>query len=625
MSDASSAYQQAQKPKSYNIGAGSLTQVLNRFAQQTGVVLVFNPDLTEGKAAIGLNGQYTTQTGFAQILKGTGLEATSNANGGYSIIKSAPPAPTKEIKLDKVVVRAKRFYEVGPMPGLGLTKEEIPGNVQSITAKEIKESHALSLTDLMNTHLQSVNVNDYQGNPFQMDVTYRGFTASPQLGTAQGISVYLDGIRVNEPFGDVVNWDMIPMNALKSLDVFPGSNPLFGLGTLGGALSMRTKSGFDGKSLDAEILAGAYGRKQLQISAGDTNGVIAGFASGNFFLEDGWRDNSPSKVNQVFGKAEWRNDQVQLGLSMLYAGNKLTGNGLLPTQMANENRSQVYTSPDKSKNDLLQFQLNGIWDVTDTFNVTGQLYNRNSKRKSKTTDVNEEFYGAASPKDLGAGKQILAGFSDVNRDGLPDYNDFAANIAADAAGNALAYERVAGVLTGGIITCTDPLNACVNDLVVGTNFSDNTELSAAVQAAQGRIAPVTDVNGVPVVSGTILSWTLDPRVSADSLQFDFATPSTLPGVFNSGATNGSNLPAQYYQFALQQWKDKIFATQNGANIANYGGLHPGGAYNTGGDSSSNVFFPYENNGIYIANYTDSNGFYHGLTILDWVNFGSGNP
>ncbi len=136
-----------------------------------------------------------------------------------------------DFKVDAIEVRSKRFYEIGPLPGLGLTKEEIPGNVQSLTAKDIKEAHSLSITDLMNSKLQSVNVNDYQGNPFQMDLQYRGFTAGPQIGTPQGLSVFFDGIRVNEPFGDVVNWDMIPLNALSSFDVFPGSNPIFGLGT----------------------------------------------------------------------------------------------------------------------------------------------------------------------------------------------------------------------------------------------------------------------------------------------------------------------------------------------------------------------------------------------------------
>src|SRR5690606_33271126 len=124
-------------------------------------------------------------------------EAVNDQHGGYFLDKAPPPPVAKsdlpfDSELNTVVVRAKRFYEVGPMPGLGLTKEEIPGNVQSITAEEIKESHSLSLTDLMNKKLQSVNVNDYQGNPFQMDVTYRGFTAGPQLGTPQGLSVFFD-------------------------------------------------------------------------------------------------------------------------------------------------------------------------------------------------------------------------------------------------------------------------------------------------------------------------------------------------------------------------------------------------------------------------------------------------
>jgi hypothetical protein len=133
-----------------------------------------------------------------------------------------------------VTVSGQRTYDAGPMPGLELTREQIPGNVQSVTSEDIKKSHSLNLGTVLNSQMESVNVNDYQGNPFQMDVTYRGFTASPQLGTPQGLSVFFDGIRVNEPFGDVVNWDLIPVNALASVDMFPGSNPVFGLGTLGG-------------------------------------------------------------------------------------------------------------------------------------------------------------------------------------------------------------------------------------------------------------------------------------------------------------------------------------------------------------------------------------------------------
>ncbi|MEQ1740781.1 MAG: Plug domain-containing protein, partial [Methyloglobulus sp.] len=127
------------------------------------------------------------------------------------------------VELETVVVEGQAATKLGPLDGLQLSREQIPSNVQSLSSKDIRESNATSLGDLMNSRLQSVNVNDYAGNPFQMDITFRGFSASPQLGTPQGLSVFLDGVRVNEPFGDVVNWDLIPMNALGSMDVFPGS------------------------------------------------------------------------------------------------------------------------------------------------------------------------------------------------------------------------------------------------------------------------------------------------------------------------------------------------------------------------------------------------------------------
>ena len=598
------------KPKSLNtqisktqiqLPAGSLSETLPTYAAEMGVNLVFDTKLTQGKTSKPLKGQFNVQEGFNELLKDTLLEVVPDNKGGY-LLKYAPPkqnvtAPKPiDIALDKVQVRAKRFYEVGPMPGLALTKEEIPGNVQSITAKEIKESHALSLTDLMNSKLQSVTVNDYQSNPFQMDVQYRGFTASPQLGTAQGISVFLDGIRVNEPFGDVVNWDMLPLNALAGLDVFPGSNPIFGLGTLGGALAMRTKSGFNEPGLDMEVLTGSFGRKQLQVSAGGNNGVIAGFAAGTFFMEDGWRDDSPSKVNQLFGKAEWQNNRARLGLSMLYAGNKLTGNGLLPEQMVDQNPKQVYTSPDKSKNDLLQFQLSGIWDVTDTFNITGQVYKRKSNRKTSTADVNENF-GARDARPAQAtvrdrNRQLLLGLPDVNRDGLPDYNNYAMNVAADAAGNPLTNS---GAICDVFI---DP--TCVNDLAIGTQFAPRYS-NGVLQPINANQAIVSAQDG----SGTdVLNWTFDPRINLDA-QDNFQKKSIIPDAFNAPVT------AQYEQYVRNIFNDRgrVFVNQGGPLLYSLT-THPGGG---------NPIFAYD---LYVSapggvlgGYTDDGGFYHAYTEL----------
>lgn len=375
-------------PANINIPSQPLGNALKQFATQTGKNIIFDKTLVNGKTAPPVKGNYGEMDALKRVLEDSGLEAVQEE--GAIVVRTARPAVQKKaenLELDKVEVRAKRFYEVGPLPGLGLTKEEIPGNVQSISAKEIKEAHSLSLTDLMNRKLQSVTVNDYQGNPFQMDVQYRGFTAGPQIGTPQGLSVFLDGIRVNEPFGDVVNWDMIPMNALAGVDVFPGSNPIFGLNTLGGAFSMKTKDGFNNAGVDADVLTGSYGRKQLQVEGGWNNGTVALFGAGNFFLEDGWRKNSPSKVNQFFGKASYRGDKLDLNLSTLLVGTKLVGNGTLPSEMYAQDRNASFTSEDETNNRLQQFQLSGAFQASDSFSITGQIYRRNSKRHQLGADA----------------------------------------------------------------------------------------------------------------------------------------------------------------------------------------------------------------------------------------------
>lgn len=418
-------------PVQINLPAQPLNQSIRQLANQTGLSISFDSELTKNKTAPAVKGFLSPQEALKKVLQGSGLQL--NISGDSAVIKPEPEKNSQSLKLDAVEVRAKRFYEVGPLPGLGLTKEEIPGNVQSISAKEIKEAHSLSLADLMNRKLQSVTVNDYQGNPFMMDVQYRGFSAGPQIGTPQGLSVFLDGIRMNEPFGDVVNWDMMPMNALESVEVFPGSNPIFGLNTLGGAFALKTKDGFNNAGVDADILTGSFGRKQLQVEGGWNNGTVGLFAAGNFFLEDGWRTNSPSKVNQLFTKASYRGDKLDLNLSTLLVQTDLVGNGLVPNEMYERDRNSVFTSPDTTKNKLQQFQLSGSYFVNDTFSITGQVYRRNSKRHQKGSDVmtnwDDELTAKrlprpADPANGTPADEFTCTFTTTtssNQYGLPDY------------------------------------------------------------------------------------------------------------------------------------------------------------------------------------------------------------
>jgi iron complex outermembrane receptor protein len=155
-----------------------------------------------------------------------------------------------------------------PLPGIAVPIEQVPANIQTGTAEDIASRQALDLPELLERAFDSVNLNATQGNPFQMDVNFRGYSASPLLGTPQGLSVFVDGVRVNESFGDTVNWDLISRIAIDRVALLPGSNPVFGLNTLGGALVIHTKSGFEHPGYGLRVSGGSFGRLGLEAEYG---------------------------------------------------------------------------------------------------------------------------------------------------------------------------------------------------------------------------------------------------------------------------------------------------------------------------------------------------------------------
>ena len=130
---------------------------------------------------------------------------------------------------------------VAPLPGLGTPVEQVPSNVQTFGASDMGRQRTGGVAEFLNLNANSTSLASPTGNAFQPDVSFRGFTASALLGTPQGLSVFQDGVRINEAFADVVNWDLLPKNAVASMQLLPGSNPIFGLNTLGGALTLQDR------------------------------------------------------------------------------------------------------------------------------------------------------------------------------------------------------------------------------------------------------------------------------------------------------------------------------------------------------------------------------------------------
>ena len=286
-------------------------------------------------------------------------------------------APTQQVEV----------IGTSPMPGLGVDRQLLPYASQSARRDSLDKAQAENLTDYLSRRMAGVQVVDIQGSPFQADLTYRGYRASGLLGASQGLSVYLDGVRVNEPFGDVVNWDMVPDFALQSLTVLPGANPSFGLNTLGGAIVLETVNGLTAPGLRAEIGFGSNGRRRADMGLGSDHGHgWHSWLGGTVFNENGWRDFSPGRQALVMAKLGRRQGDTDWALGLLSGRATLVGNGLLPSVTLHDDgprpdlyaasRHAVYSHPDRSHNRLTQLTLNGDHQLDDHSSLQALAYGR---------------------------------------------------------------------------------------------------------------------------------------------------------------------------------------------------------------------------------------------------------
>jgi hypothetical protein len=278
-----------------------------------------------------------------------------------------------------------------PLPGVDLAKEQVAAPVQAATSEDIEKSGALDLSDFLKRRLADVHVNEIQGNPFQMDVNYRGYTASPLLGTPQGLSVYMDGVRLNQPFGDVVSWDLIPRIAISSTALMPGSNPLFGLNTLGGALSIQTKSGSTHKGGSFQALYGSHERKAIEFEYGGSNARgLNWYLAGNRLGENGWRPDSHTDIRQMFGKFGWQDTTSDVSLTLSYVNNSLNGNGFQENRLLDREYSSIYTKPDNTHNRAAFLNLAGRHVLNAKVALSGNVYYRDIRTDTFNGDINDD-------------------------------------------------------------------------------------------------------------------------------------------------------------------------------------------------------------------------------------------
>src|SRR5262249_42828009 len=267
-----------------------------------------------------------------------------------------------------------------PLQGAGIDRDKVPAMVQTLTSDDFQRTYSPNVTETLLQRIPGVSTSDVQGNSFVQDLRYRGFTASPVPGTPQGLAVYLNGIRVNEAFGDTVNWDLIPTNAIDRADMWT-NHPVFGLNALGGAVSLQMKNGFTWQGFEAEAMGGSFGRRQGGLQYGARQGDVAVYVAAQGAKDDGWRFQSPSEIKRIYADVGWKSHSSELHLIANGADNSLGGVGPTPVELLDINRRSVFTWPQTTDNQMGMLSLNGQHAVNDTFSVQGLAYVRKFEQK----------------------------------------------------------------------------------------------------------------------------------------------------------------------------------------------------------------------------------------------------
>lgn len=413
--------------------------------------------------------------------------------------------------LQSVVVSATAI------PGSSIDIDKVPGNVQILKAPDLSREGSASLTQALNSNLSSVNVNDDLVDPFQPDILYRGFEASPVLGTPEGLAVYQNGVRINEAFGDTVNWDLFPDIAIDQVELV-SSSPLYGLNALGGAISVTMKNGFSYAGSDLELSGGSFGQHSVIGQYGVNSGPFGFYVAGRALNWTGWRDFSQDRLRDLYAVVSYHSNEATLDLSYSGANNRLDGQGPAPVQELAVSRSLTFTGPQNDVNDLSFVALNGTLKLGAGWGLQTVLYYRHYSQS--VSNGNATAYQACStmPGILCQPDGVTALTNSAGQS-LPDIsNGGAVNIGEDDFEFISAWSRGAALQT----SSSQPILGHDNRFTLGAtvDYAANsyfTEAQVGVLNAQLLVQPSDLIVYTPENSPAAVANGDPTPVSVDSV------------------------------------------------------------------------------------------------------------
>lgn len=304
----------------------------------------------------------------AQAPSGSESEGAGSAGGQGNAVVTAPEGTA--------TLPETQVFGAAPVLGSGIDRNLIPGETQVLNSRDISIDATPNYLRQLGDQVPGVSFSNAASNPFQPDIFYHGFEASPLMGTPVGLAVYVNGVRFNQPFGDNVNWDLLPSIAIDRMEL-QNTNPVFGLNALGGALAVQLKNGFDFQGGNVYAYGGSFDTSVGEFEYGKQSGNVAAYIAGAHTDTAGWRDDQKSWLQQLYGDIGWRGSRGELHLSLIGAESRLDQPGTVPVQLLDVDRAALFTGPNYFSNRYGMAVLSANYDISSSTSLQGNAYVEN--------------------------------------------------------------------------------------------------------------------------------------------------------------------------------------------------------------------------------------------------------
>ncbi|HEX4178305.1 MAG TPA: TonB-dependent receptor, partial [Rhizomicrobium sp.] len=411
-------------------------------------------------------------------------------------------------------------YGTLPDADIGQNQDKVPGELQSFSADQINAKHGATVLEALGNQTAGVALSDSQGNAMFQDLRFHGFEASPLQGVAQGVAVYQNGVRLNEAFGDTVNWDAIPQTAIDRMDVW-SSNPVFGLNALGGAVNLVMKNGFTWQGTELIGQGGTYGHGMGTMQYGVESGDMSFYAAAEGVTDSGWRLHSPSGLARLYTDAGLRFGTSEVHFVATAALSDLGVVGPTPVELLQQSSAAVYTYPQTTHNLIGSLALNDKTRLSDNWQVEASVYVRALRQRH--VDGNDGNFESCSTRSSYGGDLCLQD----DAFGTPP------------GGKTTAFRNQFVILNAA--GQTFPFDNAISYGTIDRTFTDTATQGAAIQVTGNQ--PLFGLTNYFTAGGSIdhsaIGFRSNSTLGREFPNLDVAVDGTIPGAGNIAHTLGN--------------------------------------------------------------------------------------